>query len=190
MNLVRLPLVAMGCIAALATATAAQVSGGLEEGRVLAEPSAIALPDRGSGTVEQRLAQGSTGGTLGKKDQSLSGGSQPSKEPPPAQRERKQPSYSLSGTWEFIQDCQIGTYRGTFRLSQTGAAGFHGSFEQQSPKMSGTVFDGVISGSRVSFKATFSAVETWQGSLSGPGRMQGTVTGSTAGGCTWTARRR
>jgi hypothetical protein len=137
---------------------------------------------------DSRLAQGSTGGTLGKQDQSLSGGQQ-AKEPQ-RRRENNRPSFSLTGSWEFLQDCQIGTYRGTFKLSQTGATSFSGSFVQEAPKMSGRVFDGEIDGNRVSFKATFSAVETWQGSLAGPGRMQGTVRGSSAGGCTFTARRR
>jgi hypothetical protein len=134
-----------------------------------------------------QVAQGSAGGTLGKTDRSLSGGQQgPERRP---QSERGQRSSSISGSWAFTQDCQFGTFRGTFRLSQTDGSSFQGSFSQEAPKIAGTVFDGKIQGRRVSFKATFSAVETWEGTLSSPGRMEGKVTGSNAGGCTWSARR-
>jgi hypothetical protein len=153
-----------------------------------AAPTAISTPDPRPADPRLRLAQsGSAGGTLGKKDQSLSGGQQ-SKEPP-AQRERKQPSYSLSGTWDYTQDCQVGTYRGSFQISQTGASSFRGTANQVSPKISTSLVNGVINGNRISFNATFSSFESWSGTLSGSGRMQGTVTTSSVGNCTWRASR-
>jgi hypothetical protein len=137
--------------------------------------------------ISTAKAQGSAGGTLGKKDQSLSGG-QPSKEPP-AKSERTQPSFSLSGRWQYTQDCQVGTYRGTFQISQTGTNSFGGTAHQESPKISTPIVNGTISGNRVSFSGTFSSLENWNGALSGSGRMQGTVTTSAVGNCTWHASR-
>ena len=48
---------------------------------------------------------------------------------------------------------------------------------------------GTINGNRVSFKATFSSLERWNGTLSGSDRMQGTVKTGSVGNCTWRASR-
>jgi hypothetical protein len=95
----------------------------------------------------------------------------------------------LSGSWEYTQDCQVGTYRGAFQISQTAASAFRGTAHQESPKISTPIVNGVISGNSISFNATFSSLESWRGTLSGSGRMQGTVTTSSVGNCTWRASR-
>src|SRR5262249_32571665 len=133
------------------------------------------LADRGSALTRLRLAQaGSTGGTLGKPDQSLSGDKQKGPAPKPQGSakpagESSRPSYTLSGAWDYTQDCQIGSYRGNFQFSQTGAHSLRGTAHQVSPQISSEIFDAAINGNRVSFKVTFSSVETWTGSLSGSG---------------------
>jgi hypothetical protein len=133
------------------------------------------------------LAQGSTGGTLGKQDNSISGGVQPSKES--SDRGRKQPPPSVSGRWQWTQSCSFGSYRGTFELRQPSPGSLQGTVYQQSPEASGPIVEGRASGSSFSFKVTLShGVETFSGSVGGPGRLQGT-SHSQYGPCTWTAHR-
>jgi hypothetical protein len=79
-------------------------------------------------------------------------------------------------------------------MSDIGAGRLRGIIRQQSPDFSGTIFEGSIQGNQISFKATlrnplgFTQVESWTGSLSGTGRMQGTSI-NPYGTCPWTASR-
>jgi hypothetical protein len=83
----------------------------------------------------------------------------------------------------------VGTYRGHFEIFQTGGQSFRGTAHQESPKISTPMVQGRISRNRVSFKATFSSLESWSGTLSGSDQMQGTATTGSVGNCTWRASR-
>jgi hypothetical protein len=183
MVLMKLPLVPVAGLALMLGAAAALADSGAEAAHAWAASAAISAPDPRLAAPRLRLAQGgSTGGTLGKKDQSLSGDQ-------PAAKGPGQPSSSISGTWKWIQDCQGGTYRGNFRISQTGANSFGGSVYQEAPEASGAIVEGRIQGSQLSFKVTLNAIlETFQGSVAA-GRLEGTSTSQNYAPCTWRGSR-
>jgi hypothetical protein len=177
----KLPLAAAVCCASLLGATAATAQAASGSAGDAASKSAPVRP-------AVRLAQGSTGGTLGKRDRSLSGGG-PSAKEAPSGHDRQRPASAIAGRWEWTQNCQFGLYRGTFEMHQAGANRVQGTVYQRSPEASGTIVEGRFRANRVSFKVTLShGVETFDGSLAGPGRLQGTSS-SQYGPCTWTASR-
>jgi hypothetical protein len=151
------------------------------------------------------LAQGgSTGGALGKSGQELSGDraketapeTAPRQRPPTGTGERPNNGSSVGGHWRWSSNCALGSFSGTFQLSQAGANSFNGTVRQETNGASGTVTRGSIQGNRVSFTVTLSGggwpttrVEQWSGSLSGSRIMQGTATTPSVGSCSWSASR-
>jgi hypothetical protein len=190
MFVMRLPLLALAGMVLVFGTASAQADASLAPEGSAANP--VVEPRTIAGRF-QLVQGGSTGGTIGKTGQSLSGDN-PSKATSP-EKGRTQPPSSISGRWEWTQDCQIGSYRGHLQISQTGASRFSGRIFQESPNLSGAIFEGRIQGNQVSFRTTLNLVgttgfETWSGSLPGPGRMQGTATTPRVGTCTWSASRK
>jgi hypothetical protein len=184
-------LVATAGVTLVLGAAAAPIGDDVASRRTPASAPTTPLSDEGSIVVSLRIAQaGNVGGTLGKSDQSLSGDR---RKEPPAARGPRRPSFSLSGQWQWTQNCQIGgTFRGTFRISQSTAGRFGGSFYQEAPKSPGRISEGVIDGNRISFTVTLTEpnvrVEKWNGTLSG-GNMHGTAISQNVGSCTFRASR-
>ena len=148
--------------------------------------------------ADPSLAQtpGSIGGSIGKRDKSISGEKVvPNRREPARQRERREDetraSPSVGGHWSWSCDCSSGnSFRGTLNFAQTGSD-FTGTMMQPN-RATGVVSDGKVSGGRVSFTVTLTNViertEHWTGHLSG-GHMQGTVTTRFDGICQFTADR-
>jgi hypothetical protein len=142
---------------------------------------------------------GSTGGSVGKRDKSVSGVEDaPAPRPPVAPTRRQQraapeagASASVNGSWRWSCTCSSGkAFHGTFNFVQTGNS-FSGVMPQ-SEGATGQVSDGKVSGGRVSFTVSLTNViartEHWTGRLNG-GHMQGTLTTRFDGDCEFTADR-
>jgi hypothetical protein len=148
-----------------------------------------------------RLAQaGSTGGTLGKTEQSLSGGRAkgpaPEKRPGPS-RKSKASTYpvrlaSLLGKWQWTAKCASGTFNGTIELVQS-ADQFSGSFMNPNMGVSEKITDGRIHGNRVSFNhhtgLVIRRVELTLASVSGRFSMTGTMPTIFSGNCVLMCRK-
>ena len=126
------------------------------------------------------FAQGSTGGNLGKSDQSISGGSAgkgTSSSPP---------SSNLKGQWQWTALCNGQTYGGVFEINDVSGTRFSGAFHSDIP---GRLFDGHVQGDRVYFKrdGVPFQIQTWSASLT-RGSMKGNIS-SAFGTCTFGATR-
>jgi hypothetical protein len=149
----------------------------------------------------EALAQaGSTGGSIGKRDKSLSG-----VEDTPTPREPAAPSHrrvhpepearasaSVDGHWRWSCDCASGkSFQGTFNFTQTGSD-FTGEMMQSGGGANGSVSGGKVSGGRVTFMVTLTNIiertEHWTGRLGG-GHIQGTLTTRFDGNCEFKADR-
>ena len=143
----------------------------------------------------------STGGSIGKRDKSVSGVEDTSpKEPaaPSRGRARPQPepraapsAASVGGTWRWNCNCTSGNvFQGTFNFNQAGSS-FTGVM-LTTGHGTGQVSNGNVSGGRVTFMVTLTNViertEHWTGRLSG-GHMQGSLTTRFDGDCEFTADR-
>jgi hypothetical protein len=136
---------------------------------------------------------GSVGGVVGKTDKSLSGGgvAPETQAEPRSKGERHtdghksdQPSgSSVSGRWHWSADCTLGHYQAEFDLAQTSPGNFNGHFVGDV----GTIADGHISGTRLSFTQT-NVNHYWKGQLAA-GHMKGTISGSGVhyANCSWEA---
>ena len=145
------------------------------------------------------LAQGgSTGGTLGKHDKSVSGGLErsTSRRPVPKKPARRQSetgppaASSVAGAWRWSQDCASGrSYKGTFDATPRAGGTFTGRMETAGLS-SGPISKGKVKGNRISFTVTYSNVvvrsEHWTGTVSG-GSMQGSATTQYDGDCSFSA---
>jgi hypothetical protein len=148
------------------------------------------------GVADAVFAQGSTGGTLGKTDQELSGSR--SKEAPPEKDNRSRKSGGVAsegaadpvaGQWIWQADCsQTGNWQGGFVIRQGGGGTVVGEFNQGHPGS----FSGRVTGSKISFTRTFTTVVTisqvWTAHLS-KGAMQGSFGDPFNGRCTFRATR-
>jgi hypothetical protein len=150
------------------------------------------------GQQESAFAQaGSTGGVIGKTDKSLSSGEgsvEPQKSEPrskgrPKNRDTSdQPSgVSVTGRWRWSQDCS-GHWQGEFNLAETSRGHFNGSFAGTSWHDVGTISEGNVSGTTISFTRKNALVtQYWTGQLAA-GRIKGTSTGNAT--CSWEATRK
>jgi hypothetical protein len=138
---------------------------------------------------------GSTGGTLGNTDKSISG----EREEPRREREepRKKPApkeaghtasapstVSVAGRWSWTADCQSGHWSGAFTLSDPSSGQFTGTFDGTNMADIGAISGGEVSGGQISFTRTAIIVQHWRGRLT-PGHISGSISGNE--NCTWQA---
>src|SRR5262245_7179530 len=148
------------------------------------------------------LAQGSTGGKIGKTDQERSGDL--SKGTPDKQGQRKQdqraskvePSAtptaltaaSLRGRWNGSLNCPDGSWSLHLDIRENSSSSFGGEYGGEG----GKIVNGTLSGTRVSFVTQATISRSWSGSVLRTGRtlrMQGThksewgTTSTGAGNC-------
>ena len=141
---------------------------------------------------------GSIGGVVGKTDKSVSGGGAApeiqtrsksrSRDQRPTKRGNPDQASggSLSGRWRWNADCTLGHYQAEFDLVQTSPGNFNGSFVGDV----GTITDGHISGSSLSFTQT-NVNHYWKGQLTA-GRIKGRISGSGIhyARCSWEASKK
>jgi hypothetical protein len=142
-----------------------------------------------SAAVSGAFAQaGSTGGTIGKTDKSVSGTGE---ETPPSRDKIKTPGQGnsaaiLTGSWNWRAQCGPLTPGGVFVISNASGGRISGDFLSD---VTGT-FSGTISGDRISFARILPSVDSpqrWTGTISwSSGRMAGEIT-RPLGVCTWSA---
>jgi hypothetical protein len=138
---------------------------------------------------------GSAGGTLGKVDKSASG-SRDTGEPQSASRSIGSPkssstaaATSVAGRWDWTADCPSGHWVGAFNLTQGAAGEFNGAFMQTSSSDIGTISDGLVSNSKISFTRSWTVLlvsgrQRWSGQLGdGARHINGNITGNE--NCTW-----
>lgn len=142
---------------------------------------------------------GSTGGTIGKTDKSISGGQNAAGPNPPTssrsngQRpvERGASAQSseapVAGRWRWIADCAGQPWRGVFDLVETSRGHFNGNFAGTSWHDVGTITDGQVNGTSVTFTRTGQVVQYWRGQLAAR-RIKGTLSGNAT--CSWEATRK
>ena len=155
--------------------------------------ASLALSYLAFANVSSALAQaGSTGGTIGNEDKSISGSRLPATPPAkrPAANTRETPSgasnNSLIGRWQWHAQCDNGTawdaaFVATAAANETVALDFIGA--------GGGTGTGSVTGNRVRLQRTFIANQTWTATLSGGNRMSGTITSSEGGHCAFQASR-
>lgn len=134
---------------------------------------------------------GSTGGTLGKTDKSLSGNesapvprrTMPSAKPAQAGSAAR----SLAGSWHWRAQCSDGTnWEAIFVATAAGS----GSASLEFVGALGGKGVGTLSGSHVTLYRSFAWThQTWSATLSGSDRMTGIITSSEGGSCTFEASR-
>src|ERR1022692_1919754 len=112
---------------------------------------------------------GSTGGTIGRQDKSISGGESAAEPHTPTKSRSKgqrpigrgtsdqSSEVSVAGRWHWIADCNNGHWEGEFDLAETSRGHFNGSFAGTSFHDAGTITDGHISGTSVSFTRKYFA---------------------------------
>jgi hypothetical protein len=136
---------------------------------------------------------GSTGGSLGKSGQELSGG-------PPKQalsgkpRASESSGGSVAGRWQWNANCGIGgSYCGQFQLTQTAGSQLSGSFLSDSGTFQGGRINGVARGKDVSFAREGSGrvlrYIAVLDSIGKPQRMEGSISEFGITGCSFTAVR-
>lgn len=154
-------------------------------------------------SVHAAAAQpGSTGGTIGKQNKSVSGSEETGPASGPEQRTRSEKPHrpqerapkqdlgrSISGSWDWEASCASGgTWQGGLTISSTPSGALSGAFGRG--HMGGIV--GAVSGNRVSFyRAMYK--QHWRATLSGSAgsglRMSGAVSDPARSGCRFSATR-
>jgi hypothetical protein len=137
---------------------------------------------------------GSTGGTLGKTEKSISGSGESAPadgRPPP--RTRSMPpmqvtAASLEGNWDWEASCTLGQWQGGMTLHAVSATAFSGEFNKGH---TGSIA-GTINGNRLSFIRTWMGMikQNWTAPVTYAGsslRMQGPFTDPTRSGCRFSA---
>jgi hypothetical protein len=168
--------------------------------------AALALSLAAFANESPGLAQaGSTGGTIGKTDKSVSGGGDQAKRHvpksrrlarPKAERGREAESHSVSrapavsvaGRWRWSADCTIGHWRGEFILTPPSGSQFTGYFGHTNSHDVGTITGGHVNGARITFTRHWTeytgGTQIWTGHLTS-GHIEGTSSGY--GDCQWEA---
>lgn len=175
----------------------AREDGGRMSGAATCFLAAVVLIATGSSGLAEA---GSTGGTIGKTEKSVSGGERSSE---PQSRTNSRPiskgsggassadrssQSSIAGRWRYSADCTVGHWQGEFEILQGSGGSFSGSFAGTSLADTGTISNGRVSGSSISFTRTSSvATQYWRGGIAG-GRMSGTSSGNA--NCSWQALRK
>lgn len=151
----------------------------------------FAQPDRSA------MAQaGSTGGTVGNRDKSVSGGEeQPPHGPPNARQTTRHEAKavstpSIAGVWRYTVDCGDGHYHGAFEITPSSSGQFTGNFISNDIQQIGTIEDGHVNGSSISF-TRHHPIETqhWSGRLEGAHIAGSPLSTGFHGVCQWQASR-
>lgn len=136
--------------------------------------------------AHEGLAQGSTGGKIGKTDQELSGEISKGTPEKPEQSPRKRDpgaskgdpagaaltAASLRGRWKGSLNCPDGRWDLQMDIREDSVSSFGGDYGNEG----GKIVSGTLSGSRVSFVTQASISRSWSGSISRAGgilRIQG-----------------
>lgn len=143
---------------------------------------------------------GSTGGTLGNTDKSISGSGREDQEAPSRpkgeghqSRSREKdgraasapPVVSVAGRWNWTADCQSGHYNGAFTLSEPSGGQFTGTFDGTVWYDVGSITGGEVGGGSISFTRNVAVVvQHWRGRFT-PGHISGSISGNE--NCTWQA---
>jgi hypothetical protein len=147
------------------------------------------------GAEPKAFAQaGSTGGTLGNTDKSISGDREEHRpgdhhQSKPRAREKEATSApsaaSVTGRWHWTADCQSGHYNGAFTLSEASGGQFTGTFDGTNWQDIGSISGGEVGGGQLSFTRNAAiVVQHWRGRLT-PGHISGSISGNE--NCTWQA---
>jgi hypothetical protein len=151
---------------------------------------AMLAPSAGGGPAFAQA--GSTGGTVGKTDKSISGGNEQEQPHAPPQEHAapaRPAAPPAAGRWSWQADCMNGHYVGAFRLSQSADGQITGEFlDDSGPVKTGHV-TGSITGEKISLtrERGNALPQQWNATLSAPGKMQGTVASLGIQGCTFSA---
>lgn len=139
---------------------------------------------------------GSAGGSLGKKNKSVSGGGSPAvKAKPKPVKAKTKPVKAIrkfTGRWRMNAICSTGNYIITVNI--TAATGSHVAGTTSSTSgFSTRILDGKVSGNTIRFRrrtsnSPFKVTDQVTGRLSSASRMTGTITGGVST-CTFTASR-
>jgi hypothetical protein len=152
---------------------------------IIAAALSVALSAAGaSGAFAQA---GSTGGTIGKTDKSVSGGeeaahpresAEPDSRPTkPRERENRAASSrsgaSVAGQWRWTADCPNGHWNGAFAVTEVSNGQFTGEYDAGAG--GGTISNGHVNGGSVSFTRTYvMGTQQWSGHLTS-GHMAGSL---------------
>jgi hypothetical protein len=95
---------------------------------------------------------------------------------------------SLTGRWSWNANCAGALWRGKFDIAESASDRFTGGFAGTEWHDIGTITEGQVEGTNVSFtRTTPYYVQRWKGQI-GEGRMEGSLSSDTYA-CTWQARR-
>lgn len=135
---------------------------------------------------------GSTGGSIGKAEKSISG-DQESGTPdarPQKQKERSTVSgpASINGRWLVSQNCDTGKYKIELTFQQTSPTGFTGTSVGLTTGAHSQISDGRLSGNTLTFSRDGISSDRWVAHLNGPRQFSGTSSGS-LWHCTYTAHK-
>lgn len=165
-----------------------------------AQPAAVQqfepLPPLQTRGVSILAQAGSTGGSIGKQNKSVSG----DEKRPPASPKTNETSparsrdtsarltgASLSGTWRVSQSCNHGKFEIELDIKQISATEFAGSSRGLTTGANSQIVGGKIDGNRVSFQRRAAGLsDNWSARLERPGRMIGT-SASPVWRCSYTA---
>jgi hypothetical protein len=142
-----------------------------------------------SGALSQA---GSTGGTLGNTDKSISGDREESRRserlnPRPSKEEHTISEPSIAGRWRWDARCGQGSFSGEFEIGD--GKQFTGAFISD---VAGPISNGHRNGNQISFlRSVLGHLQPWTATLRGPNTMFGTLVRADWGNdrCTWTATR-
>jgi hypothetical protein len=157
--------------------------------------------------VLAQMQPGSTGGTIGTTDKSISGGGDvqqprsPTKRDGDGRSEKRLSETSVSGRWRWRAACGIGgQWHGDFQISQTSDGSFTGTFTSDTSDaglvgnpVPQQIRNGRVSGGQISFARDIAPVQQWSGTIAqAPGEtrsMAGSIAALGLSVCSWTATR-
>ena len=139
------------------------------------------------------LAQsGSTGGSIGKSEKSISGDQESNA--PDARPQRRMErgagsgSPSINGRWLVSQTCDTGKYKIELTFQQTSPTGFTGTSVGLSTGAHSQISNGRLAGNTLTFSRDGISSDRWVAHLNGPRQLSGTSSGS-LWHCSYTAVR-
>ena len=159
-----------------------------------------------------QIQPGSTGGTIGKQDKSISGTedavppneslsprsrqttARPSAIPATTSRVNRQDTSkaALAGRWNWNASCPNGNFKGEFEIRSTSASAFSGHYLSDVP---GPISNGQLDGKQVTFTRQYTTLlgtflQSWTGSLT-QSKIAGSLVDQPSGiSCTWAAAKK